>query len=419
MNASSTHHLYDVAIIGAGPAGAWLAAELGERGLRVAILCDRWPKTWHPTYSVWLDTLSCALKECVHTTFHDPCFITANASKVPLKRSYARLDNQALQALILKRTQKCDVSFIQGRVTHMAQEPFLSALTYTHHGSLHTIKAACVVDATGHSATFTKRVGRYNPGFQTAYGVTLPDVPKGVLGNSDMVLMDFSMPSIPEHTTPTFLYAMRLPDGHTFFEETALVGRPQVSFEVLKLLLSKRLSLRGFCFDDAQVVGVERCWIPMGLALPDFNQRTLAFGGAASMVHPATGYQMSRVFLWAPAFADSIASGVRSGRSPELVAKHAWQALWTPERVRRRMLYLYGMEVLLSCDMCQMNDFFSTFFALPTASWSGYVDGTLSHKNLAAVMMRIFGESTLSTRLKLVRPALGHSCAHLWRALFL
>ena len=40
------------------------------------------------------------------------------------------------------------------------------------------------------------------------------------------------------------------------------------------------------------VLGVEEeeyCYIPMGGELPDLTQRILGFGGAANMVHPATG----------------------------------------------------------------------------------------------------------------------------------
>ena len=41
-----------------------------------------------------------------------------------------------------------------------------------------------------------------------------------------------------------------------------------------------------------KVLGVEEeeyCYIPMGGELPDLSQRVLGFGGAANMVHPATG----------------------------------------------------------------------------------------------------------------------------------
>ena len=41
-----------------------------------------------------------------------------------------------------------------------------------------------------------------------------------------------------------------------------------------------------------KILGVEEeeyCYIPMGGELPDLTQRIIGFGGAANMVHPATG----------------------------------------------------------------------------------------------------------------------------------
>lgn len=41
-----------------------------------------------------------------------------------------------------------------------------------------------------------------------------------------------------------------------------------------------------------KIIGVEEeeyCYIPMGGELPDLTQRIVGFGGAANMVHPATG----------------------------------------------------------------------------------------------------------------------------------
>lgn len=45
-------------------------------------------------------------------------------------------------------------------------------------------------------------------------------------------------------------------------------------------------------FAGMKVLGVEEeeyCYIPMGGELPDLAQRVVGFGGAANMVHPATG----------------------------------------------------------------------------------------------------------------------------------
>jgi lycopene beta-cyclase len=50
--------------------------------------------------------------------------------------------------------------------------------------------------------------------------------------------------------------------------------------------------LLSLLFAGMKVLGVEEeeyCYIPMGGELPDLAQRVVGFGGAANMVHPATG----------------------------------------------------------------------------------------------------------------------------------
>lgn len=44
----------------------------------------------------------------------------------------------------------------------------------------------------------------------------------------------------------------------------------------------------------------------MGGELPKYPQRVLGIGGTAGMVHPATGYMVSRMLGVAPTLADSI-----------------------------------------------------------------------------------------------------------------
>ena len=71
----------------------------------------------------------------------------------------------------------------------------------------------------------------------------------------------------------------------------------------------------------------------MNPALPDLNQRVLGFGGAASMVHPSSGYLVGGLLRRAPDLAGAIAAGLgRAGGSaeaamdPAVVATQAWRA---------------------------------------------------------------------------------------------
>lgn len=48
------------------------------------------------------------------------------------------------------------------------------------------------------------------------------------------------------------------------------------------------------------MLGVEEeeyCYIPMGGELPDLTQRVIGFGGAANMVHPATGTEHRSIYV--------------------------------------------------------------------------------------------------------------------------
>jgi hypothetical protein len=56
----------------------------------------------------------------------------------------------------------------------------------------------------------------------------------------------------------------------------------------------------------------EYCLIPMGGVLPTHPQRVLGIGGTAGMVHPSTGFMVSRMLGAAPQLADSIVEQLSS-----------------------------------------------------------------------------------------------------------
>ena len=127
---------------------------------------------------------------------------------------------------------------------------------------------------------------------QAAYGV-VGRFSKPPIEENRFVLMDYRCDHLSEEQRsepPTFLYAMDLGDGVFFVEETSLALAPGVPYDVLKQRLQQRLDLRGV--EITEVIHEEFCLFPMNLPLPDRNQPVLAFGGAASMVHPASGYMV-------------------------------------------------------------------------------------------------------------------------------
>lgn len=88
----------------------------------------------------------------------------------------------------------------------------------------------------------------------------------------------------------------------------------------------------------AQVIKIheeEWSYIPVGGPLPLTTQPVTAFGAAANLVHPATGYSIARSLREAPALAEAIAR-ILEGRQPVGATAHdVWQALWPAEKQRQ------------------------------------------------------------------------------------
>ncbi|CAN0021429.1 unnamed protein product [Choristocarpus tenellus] len=147
---------------------------------------------------------------------------------------------------------------------------------------------------------------------------------------------------------PTFLYAMPLgkaSNGRSkiFFEETSLVARPAISFDLCKERLYKRLAHHGI--EVAEVFDEELCYIPMGGAFPKMDQRVIAFGGAGGLVHAATGYMQVRMLAAAGGVASAIAKELKAGSasSPDVASKRAYQAMW-PAKARLQVGFVGGRQ---------------------------------------------------------------------------
>ena len=150
--------------------------------------------------------------------------------------------------------------------------------------------ARLVIDASGHKSPFIRRPDHDEIAKQAAYGV-VGKFSSAPVEKNRFVLMDFRsdhLNSSQLSEPPSFLYAMDLGDGNYFVEETSLACSPPLSFESLKARLSSRLSNKGIEIDE--IIHEEHCLFPMNLPLPYRDQPLLAFGGSASMVHPASGY---------------------------------------------------------------------------------------------------------------------------------
>ena len=365
----------DVLVLGAGPAGLALAAACARAGLSVAVMAPEPEAAWAPNYGAWAAELPDDWCEWAEVTWPDVVVHLDDARRHVLPGPYVRVDGRRLQASLL--------TCVPDRRRGTAEDAPAARL---------------VVDTTGAESPRVPRRGPANPGWQVAWGEVL-DVEGAP---PDALLMDWRGPAPPAGEPPSFLYALPLPDGRWFAEETVLVSRPGVAPEVLRARLERRL-------DRMQVsvrarYEIERCRIPMGMPLPIGSVG--AFGSAAGFIHPATGYSLATSLRLAEPAARAIARALESGGSGEATAAlHA--ACWPEDRVRAWAFYRFGMEAFLRMDIASVREFFDTFFQHPPAVWGGWLAGELPPVGIASAMLAHFGRVGWRVRGELVATSLG------------
>lgn len=274
-------------------------------------------------------------------------------------------------------------------------------------GNVVTVRAQLVVDCTGHETKLVLREsGREtntSPGFQIAYGC-LVDIECandgsdssriGPYAKDAMTLFDYRTDhydSTDEATqqkvaqSPTFMYTMPLQGNRVFFEETSLVARPGLSFQECKDRTMQRLEHHGIRI--TKLVEEEFCYIPMGGALPAKDQRIIALGGAAVMVHPATGYHLCRCLAAALDLssvlrrelnAASVAMTASNGDSCvnlDRISAQCYHTLWSPSNIGQRNFAVFGGEYLMRQNVQGLRGFFDGFFRLPLPLWAGFLAG--------------------------------------------
>lgn len=400
----------DVAVLGSGPAGLALAAECAERGLDVVCVAPTPWRAWTPNYGLWSHQESLVPADAVSARYASPRVWIHDDAGFTLPRGYLRLSTFRLHQGLTRRAEAAGVRFVEASATSLEHEP-TSTRVRTDAGV--AVGASLVVDASGAGTPHLARVDRGMDAHQTAYGV-VAEVAEHPYAPGEMSFMDFRFaPQGDVRAAPSFLYALPLDERHVFFEETALVRAPAMPLAVLRARLHERLESMGI-----RVVALhdeERCSIPMGLALPSKDQRVVGFGGAASMVHPATGYQLASALKLAPTVACAIAEGMASG-TPDDASRLAWDAVWPTERARLWSLYRFGMAALCSFDLDRTRLFFESFFALEPRDWQRYLDATASPAELAAIMGRLFWGAPLATQWRLLWHGVGAGRGELWRA---
>ena len=327
----------------------------------------------------------------------EDCVSYFSQGKVNHQRAYGLFDKVKLQQHLLQNCERGQMSWHQGLAADVAHQGDRSCVT-TKAGEM--LNARVVIDTTGHQPIFVQRPTAHAIGYQAAFGIvgrfSAPPIEPGQL-----VLMDYRSDHLSEEEKalklPTFLYAMDLGDDVYFVEETSLSARPGVGFDILERRLIQRMRARGVEITERHEV--ERCLFPMNLPMPDLTQPVVGFGGAASMVHPSTGYMVGALLRRAPGLAEAIASALgRVDTTPAKVSQLAWQALWPRDRLRKYYLYLFGLEKLMRFEEEQIKHHFETFFSLPKSEWSGYLADTLTMPKLLLAMLRLFGKAPNDVR---------------------
>ncbi len=397
----------DVLVLGAGPAALSITSELVQQGLEVKAIASESPqKPWPNTYGIWAEELvSLGMESLLAYRWENTVSYFGHGrdvvGNIPTEHNfdYGLFDQNALQTALL---DKC--KGVIWEVETVENIIFSEEKTKVFCCSGNVYEARIVIDAIGHKSPFVLRPNKGPVAQQAAYGVvgrfSSPPVDK-----NQFVLMDFR----PNHLNnnqlnepPSFLYAMDFGEGVYFVEETSLACFPHMSKEVLKERLYLRLKSRGVEIEE--ILHEEDCLFPMNLPLPFLDQSLLAFGGSASMVHPASGYMVGALLRRAPTLARELADAIaiKPELSSKSLANRGWEVLWTPELVQRQHLYHFGLERLMSFDEALLRNFFRAFFRLPKKDWSGFLANTLPLPKLVIVMLKLFFMAPLKVKLGMI-----------------
>ena len=397
----------DVLVMGAGPAALCITAELVQQGLKVQAIASKSPlEPWPNTYGIWAAELeSLNLQELLKYRWKDTVSFFGDGLNEKGNictnhyLDYGLFNSISFQEALLERCNG-----LTWQVETVKKIEFGEKETTVMCTSGNKYFARLVIDASGHKSPFIRRPDHDDIAKQAAYGV-VGKFSSAPVEKNRFVLMDFR----PDHLNsnqlsepPSFLYAMDLGDGSYFVEETSLACAPPVSFEILKSRLISRLSSKGIQIEE--ITHEEHCLFPMNLPLPYRDQPLLAFGGSASMVHPASGYLVGSLLRRAPSLAKEIAKTIKNYplMPTSQIARRGWKKLWNTELVQRHRLYQFGLQRLMSFDESLLRSFFDTFFKLPKNDWYGYLTNTLPLPRLFIVMLKLFSIAPFKVRLGMI-----------------
>eukprot|EP01024_Parvocaulis_polyphysoides_P036436 TRINITY_DN32399_c0_g4_i1.p1 TRINITY_DN32399_c0_g4~~TRINITY_DN32399_c0_g4_i1.p1 ORF type:complete len:583 (+),score=89.72 TRINITY_DN32399_c0_g4_i1:197-1750(+) len=413
----------EVLVVGCGPAGLALAGALADQGLSVTIVSPDVPFT--NNYGVWYDEFKAiGLEHTLDTTWKDTkCFF--GDQELDLGRAYSRVSRELLRNHLLGVCRDGGVRYVCGEVVDVQSvQNKNTSKVILQDGEEIESRLVCLA-AGGAAGRFLKYESGAPPvTAQTAYGIEahvenyeqMYPIDKmlfmdyrrhhtgvwsqSLLKNSNQI-NHYSNNDIPDNEVPSFLYGMPLGGNRVFLEETCLVARPPMPFETLKRRLNRRLDALGI--NVKQIFDEEWSYIPVGGPLPIGSQDVVAFGASACLVHPSTGYSIARSLREAPQLAQKIVSVLRSKKSRHETAEAVWDVIWSREKRAQASFHVFGMELLNSLSLKDIESFFSTFFNLPRKYWEGYLASTLSSYELMVFALLTYVFAPANVRFVLLK----------------
>ena len=362
--------IYDLAVVGAGPAGRSLAHRALAAGLRVAVIDPALDRIWSATYGVytadlpeWFDDSAIAAAAPSVTVF------TPTERVIP--HGYAILDTAVFQRTL----------GIDGADVHACFALAVTASTVACSDG-RQLRATHVVDARG-----ARSVDHQSRPRQTAAGSVVPS------DDASMVLMDWrpACRIVPD-ATRSFSYRVALGGGRRLVEETCLAGNPPIDVDALAERSRARNGrpLVDDVLDEAVDFPLLACTTPWRRV----DAGPLLFGAAGGLMNPATGYSVGQSLQ----ATDVVVGAIVAGRD-------AHDALW-PRRARLAYrLRVLGLTVLLSLDSDDVVAFFDAFFRIDPRLQRRYLCGRDDAVGVLRAMAAVFPRLPMRLRRRVMAAA--------------
>jgi lycopene beta-cyclase len=348
-------------------------------------------RPWTATYGMWNSELPPDLPAAVVAARAEGTAVATTEHR--LGWDYAVLDVPVLQSHLAGQ--------LDGVAVHTGRAVGTPAPGVVHLADGSELRASVVVDAAGRARPLDPTRSPGVAAEQTAYGVVLDESAAApLIKPGEALFMDWR-PDHGEGGWPTFLYVIPLGGGRMLFEETSLARRPGLPLPVLRRRLFARLTHHGIDVPKDSVS--ERVSFPVDQPRHRGTD-VVAFGAAAPLIHPATGYSVASSLHLAPVVADAIAARLPEGPAAALAAARA--AVWSRRARWIHRFRLIGLESLLRMPPEQVPAFFERFFALPENDRWTYLTSRDDLRGTAATMGSLFRTSDNRLRRHLVTSAL-------------